>query len=96
MDYRLLCLAVGTFAISTIGFAFSGLLPFIAADTHVGVAQAGLVITAYSIAYAVGAPVLSALAGTTERRHLLCAAMLAAGAQSVDQVVWTPPVEIAP
>ncbi len=77
MDYRLLCLAVGTFAISTIGFAFSGLLPFIAADTHVPVAQAGLVITAYSIAYAIGAPALSAMAGTAERRHLLCGAMLA-------------------
>jgi DHA1 family inner membrane transport protein len=77
MDYRLLCLAVGTFTISTVGFAFSGLLPLIAADTHVAVAEAGLVITAYSLAYAIGAPVLSAVAGTFERRHLLCAAMLA-------------------
>ncbi|MCB0486636.1 MAG: MFS transporter, partial [Flavobacteriaceae bacterium] len=76
MDYRLLLyLAVGTFTISTVGFVFSGLLPLIAADTHVTVAHAGLVIAAYSLAYAVGAPVLSAMFGARERHHLLCGAM---------------------
>ncbi|WP_163267899.1 MFS transporter [Chelativorans alearense] len=76
MDMRLAWLAVGTFTISTVGFVFASLLPSIAVDTHTSVPQAGYVITAYSLAYAIGAPVLSALAGTFDRRRLLAAAML--------------------
>ena len=77
MDRRLAWLAVGTFAISTVGFAFAGLLPFIARDLAGTVTLAGFVVTAYSLAYAIGAPVLSAAAGTLDRRLLLCGAMLA-------------------
>ena len=77
MDRRLAWLAVGTFAISTVGFAFAGLLPFIARDLAGTVTLAGFVVTAYSLAYAIGAPVLSAAAGTLDRRLLLCCAMLA-------------------
>ena len=77
MDRRLAWLAVGTFAISTVGFAFAGLLPFIARDLAGTVTLAGFVVTAYSLAYAIGAPILSAAAGTLDRRLLLCCAMLA-------------------
>ena len=76
MDKRLLWLAVGSFAMSTVGFCFSGLLPDIAADTHISIPQAGYLITAFSFAYAIGAPVLSALAGAADRRWILTGAML--------------------
>lgn len=77
MDKRLIWLAVGAFAVSTVGFVFSALLPAIAADAHVTIPQAGHLITAFSLAYAVGAPVLSALAGAVDRRKVLAAAMFA-------------------
>lgn len=76
MDKRLVWLAVGSFAMSTVGFVFSSLLPAIAGDAHVSVPFAGYLIMAFSLAYAVGAPVLSALAGEIDRRRVLAATML--------------------
>ncbi len=76
MDRRLLWLAVGSFTMATVGFVFSSLLPSIAADTHTTVPMAGYLITVFSLSFAVGAPVLSALAGAIDRRRVLTAAML--------------------
>ncbi|MCA1440061.1 MFS transporter [Ensifer sp. IC4062] len=77
MDKRLIWLAVGSFTMSTVGFVFSSLLPSIAADTHTTIPHAGHLITVFSLSYAVGAPLLSAMAGAADRRRLLVAAMLA-------------------
>ncbi|WP_085027477.1 MFS transporter [Ensifer aridi] len=77
MDKRLIWLAVGSFTMSTVGFVFSSLLPSIAADTHTTIPQAGHLITVFSLSYAIGAPLLSALAGAADRRRVLVAAMLA-------------------
>lgn len=76
MDKRLVWLAVGSFAMSTVGFVFSSLLPAIAGDAHVSVPFAGYLIMAFSLAYAIGAPVLSALAGEVDRRRILAVTML--------------------
>lgn len=76
MDKRLFWLAVGSFAMSTVGFVFSSLLPDIAADTHISIPHAGYLITAFSLSYAIGAPVLSAFAGAVDRRRVLAVAML--------------------
>ncbi|MEO9340097.1 MFS transporter [Mesorhizobium sp. SB112] len=76
MDKRLIWLAVGSFTMSTVGFVFSSLLPFIAADTHTTIPTAGYLITVFSLSYAVGAPLLSALAGAADRRRVLTAAIL--------------------
>ncbi|WP_269930545.1 MFS transporter [Aminobacter sp. HY435] len=76
MDKSLVWLAVGSFAMSTVGFVFASLLPAIAADAHVSVPFAGYLIMAFSLAYAIGAPVLSALAGEIDRRRILAATML--------------------
>ncbi|WP_026619729.1 putative MFS family arabinose efflux permease (plasmid) [Ensifer sp. WSM1721] len=77
MDKRLIWLAVGSFTMSTVGFVFSSLLPSIAADAHTTIPQAGHLITVFSLSYAIGAPLLSALAGAADRRRVLVAAMLA-------------------
>lgn len=63
MDKRLIWLAVGSFTMSTVGFVLSSLLPAIAGDTHTSIPHAGHLITTFSLAYAIGAPVLSALTG---------------------------------
>jgi predicted MFS family arabinose efflux permease len=82
MDTRLIWLALGTFAVGVEGFVIATLLPAIAADSGVSITQAGYLVFAYAIAYAVGAPVLSALTGRFDRRPLLAvvALVFAAGA----------------
>ena len=59
MDGRLQWLAVGAFATSTMAFVFAGLLPLIATATGVSISQAGHLATIYSLAFAVGTPVLA-------------------------------------
>jgi DHA1 family inner membrane transport protein len=76
MDKRLIWLGVGAFAVSTVGFVFSALLPAIAADAHITVPHAGYLITAFSLSYAIFTPLLSAFAGAIDRRKVIVSAML--------------------
>ncbi len=76
MDTRLIWLALGTFAVGVEGFVIATLLPAIAADSGVTITQAGYLVFAYAIAYAVGAPVLSAFTGKFDRRPLLAVVAL--------------------
>jgi predicted MFS family arabinose efflux permease len=82
MDIRLVWLALGAFVIGAEAFVISTLLPSIAADTGATIAQAGYLVFAYALAYAIGAPVLATLTGAAVRRNVLAAAALvfAAGA----------------
>ena len=76
MDTRLIWLALGTFAVGVEGFVIATLLPAIAADSGVTITQAGYLVFAYAIAYAVGAPVLSTFTGRFDRRPLLAVVAL--------------------
>jgi predicted MFS family arabinose efflux permease len=71
----LLWLALGAFAIGTEGFMIAGLLPALARDLNVGLPAAGHLVTAFSLAYAIGAPVMAVLTAGLERRRLLAVAM---------------------
>ena len=71
MDIRLVGLALGTFAIGIEGFVVASLLPQIAGDTGVTLVEAGYLVVAYAFAYAIGAPVVAALAGSFDRRTVL-------------------------
>lgn len=75
MDKRLIWLAVGSFTISTEGFVISSLLPDIAADAHISVPLAGILITAFALAYAVGTPILATLTGEWDRRRVILSTM---------------------
>jgi MFS transporter, DHA1 family, inner membrane transport protein len=75
MDRRLLWLAVGAFATSTMAFVFAGLLPLVAAATHVTISEAGRLVTAYSLAYAIGTPILATLTGTVDRKRVILGAL---------------------
>ena len=68
-------LTLGAFAIGTEGFMIAGLLPSLARDLNVGVAATGHLVTAFSLAYAIGAPVMAVLTAGLERRRLLAVAM---------------------
>ena len=71
----LLWLTLGAFAIGTEGFMIAGLLPRLARDLKVGLPATGHLVTAFSLAYAIGAPVMAVLTAGLERRHLLAVAM---------------------
>jgi predicted MFS family arabinose efflux permease len=75
MPNALYWLALGTFAIGTEGFMIAALLPTIADDLRVSVAQTGLLVSIFALAYATSSPVLTALAGRVDRRQLLIASM---------------------
>jgi predicted MFS family arabinose efflux permease len=53
----------------------AGLLPILARDLNVGLSAAGQLVTAFSLAYAVGAPVMAVLTAGLERRRLLALAI---------------------
>jgi predicted MFS family arabinose efflux permease len=76
---RLLLLALGAFAIGTEGYAIAGLLPKVAADLRVSVPVAGQLITAFSLAFALGSPLLAVVTGHLERKRLLMGSMLVFG-----------------
>lgn len=69
-------LALGTFVIGTDAFVVAGVLPAIARTLRVSVADAGLLVTAFALAYAIGAPVLTTVAAARERRRVLVAGMV--------------------
>ncbi|WP_308122310.1 MFS transporter [Streptomyces sp. TRM70350] len=54
-------LALGTFLMGTTEFVVAGLLPEIAGDLWVSVAQAGLLITVFAVGMIVGAPLMAML-----------------------------------
>ena len=58
-------------------YVVSGVLPDVSSELHVSLTAAGQLATAFSLAYAVGAPILSTLTGRWERRTLLIAALSA-------------------
>jgi predicted MFS family arabinose efflux permease len=72
----LVWLALGTFVVGTEGFVIAGLLPDIAAEAGISVAQGGTLVTAFSVSYAFGSPVLATLFGDVDRRRILTATMV--------------------
>jgi predicted MFS family arabinose efflux permease len=64
-------LAVGTFALGIDSFVLAGLLPALARDLHVSLAQAGQLTTAFAITYALGSPLIATVTGRLDRRAVL-------------------------
>lgn len=71
----LVWLTLGAFAIGTEGFMIAGLLPALARDLGVGLAATGHLVTAFSLAYAVGAPLMAVLTAGMERGRIMAIAM---------------------
>jgi predicted MFS family arabinose efflux permease len=76
LNDRLFILALGTFAIGTEGFMIAGVLPMLAQDLHVSLPAAGQLVTAFSLAYAFGSPLLAMAAGRMSRRTLFLGSLL--------------------
>ncbi|WP_405634639.1 MFS transporter [Streptomyces sp. NBC_00056] len=68
-------LALGTFLMGTTEFVVAGLLPEIAGDVQISVAQAGLLITVFAVGMIVGAPLMAMLTLRLPRRLTLILAL---------------------
>ncbi len=75
MPLALLALTLSAFAIGTTEFVIVGLIPTIAADLHVSLPSAGLLVSLYALGVAIGAPVLTALTGRWKRKSVLLTLM---------------------
>jgi MFS transporter, DHA1 family, inner membrane transport protein len=74
VDVRLVWVAVGGFAVNVEVFSFAGLLPGMAADTGVAISQAGYLASAYAVSFAIGAPLLTSIFASSDRRRVLAIA----------------------
>lgn len=59
INFPLLALAVGAFAIGTTEFSPMGFLPEIAQDLEVSIPRAGMLISAYALGVMLGAPLMT-------------------------------------
>jgi len=69
--FKIYVLAFVSFVVGTSEFVIAGLLDMLASDIGVSVAAAGQLITVYSLAYAIGTPILIALTAKMDRRKLM-------------------------
>ncbi|WP_406639268.1 MFS transporter [Amycolatopsis sp. WGS_07] len=68
---RLAILMFCVFSITTGEFVVAGILPEVAADLHVTVGTAGLLVTAYALGMIIGGPLLTALTAGIDRKRLM-------------------------
>ena len=71
MDSRLVWLALAAFVGAVEGGSIAGLLPLISRDMGVTIGQAGWLVLGYSLAYAIGTPLIAVLLGGIGRRRIL-------------------------
>jgi MFS transporter, DHA1 family, inner membrane transport protein len=76
LDYRILVLALGTFAIGTDNYVVAGILPQVGRSFDVGVPVAGQFITVYALAYGLLTPVMAALLANWPRRRVLLSGLV--------------------
>jgi predicted MFS family arabinose efflux permease len=81
MRVPILTLAAAGFAVVTTEFVIIGILPQLAHDLNISIAQAGLLATIFAFTVAIAAPILTALVAKVERKKLF-AFLLAAIASS--------------
>jgi DHA1 family inner membrane transport protein len=75
MPIAVLALTAGAFGIGTTEFIIMGLLLQVAAEMHVSVATAGLLISGYALGVCVGAPILTLATRRMPRKTVLLALM---------------------
>ncbi|MFJ3034643.1 MFS transporter [Curtobacterium pusillum] len=76
LPFVVVLLAIGTFLMSTTEFVIAGLLPEMASDLNVSVAQTGLLITAFAVGMIIGAPTISMATVGLPKRSMLVVALL--------------------
>jgi predicted MFS family arabinose efflux permease len=69
-------LFIATLALGTDEFVIAGVLAAVAADLDVTLGMAGQLVTAFALAFALGAPVLAVLLARYRRRWVLCGGLV--------------------
>jgi MFS transporter, DHA1 family, inner membrane transport protein len=75
VNYKLLVLAIATFAVGTDAYVVAGILPPVAQSFSVSIAAAGQLVTVYSFTYAVLSPMMATLTAHWPRRRVLFAGL---------------------
>ncbi|MFF2911139.1 MFS transporter [Paenibacillus sp. NPDC057934] len=75
-SWKIYILAIVSFLVGTSEFVISGILDRVSSDVGVTLSTAGQLITVYSIAYAIGTPILIAITSKIDRRNLMLAALV--------------------
>ncbi|MGI4815323.1 MAG: MFS transporter [Janthinobacterium lividum] len=75
MPLPIFALAVAAFGIGTSEFVIMGLLPDVARDLAVSIPAAGMLVSAYALGVAIGAPILAAATATMPRKPALIGLM---------------------
>ncbi|PWV95883.1 DHA1 family putative efflux transporter-like MFS transporter [Paenibacillus cellulosilyticus] len=70
-------IALAAFFAATAELVISGILSMLAASVGISIAQAGMLVTAYSIGFAVGTPMVIALTSRMSRKRLMLISLLA-------------------
>jgi len=83
MPFAILLLAAAGFTVLTTEFLIVGLLPALARDLGVGVAQAGLLVSLFALVVALSGPLLTARFAGVERRRLFVTLLLLFGAANL-------------
>ncbi|CAM5765269.1 MFS transporter [Bosea minatitlanensis] len=89
MDIRLLSLAGGAFAIGTGSLIVTGILPHLATGLGVSIDAAGLLVSIFALAYAIGSPILSAVLGDADRKRVLIGAIAVFGLANLGAALAT-------
>ncbi|MBW5446188.1 MFS transporter [Cohnella sp. CFH 77786] len=79
----------GIFLTATAELVVAGILADIAKDLHISIGMAGLLITAYSLAYAIGTPVVISMTAAMGRKKLLISSLLLFIAGCLCAALWT-------
>lgn len=72
----LAALAISAFAIGSTEFISVGLIPLLVKSFSISVSQAGLTVSIYALGITFGAPLLTILTGTWDRKRLIIAIMI--------------------
>ncbi|HZG72098.1 MAG TPA: MFS transporter [Chondromyces sp.] len=70
MDKRVYLLTIVSFVVGMVELIIGGILDLVATDLGVSLGQAGLLITIFSVTFAISAPILSVLTAKIERKRL--------------------------
>ena len=70
MDKRVYLLTIVSFVVGMVELIIGGILDLVAMDLGVSLGQAGLLITIFSVTFAISAPILSVLTAKIERKRL--------------------------
>lgn len=76
INFPLIALAIGAFAIGTTEFSPMGFLPEIAAGLDISIPKAGLLVSGYALGVMIGAPIMTLLLTSQTHRKALIILML--------------------